>query len=49
MMEALKLLNDSRLSVATIAERLGYQTEAAFRRGFKRIHGYGPGQARRAK
>lgn len=49
MMEALKLLNDSRLSVSTIAERLGYQTEAAFRRGFKRIHGYGPGQVRRGK
>lgn len=49
MMEALKLLNDSHLSVSSIAERLGYQTEAAFRRSFKRIHGYGPGQVRRAR
>lgn len=49
MMEALKLLNDSSLSVASIAERLGYQTEAAFRRTFKRVHGSGPGQWRHMK
>lgn len=49
MMEALKLLGDTQTSVATIAERLGYQTEAAFRRSFKRVHGYGPGQLRRGK
>lgn len=47
MAQALKLLRDPRLSVAHIAERLGYQTEAAFRRGFKRVHGYGPGSVRR--
>lgn len=47
MTQALKLLRDPRLSVAQIAERLGYQTEAAFRRGFKRVHGYGPGSVRR--
>ena len=45
--QALKLLRDPRLSVAHVAERLGYQTEAAFRRGFKRVHGYGPGSVRR--
>ncbi|MGH8518711.1 MAG: AraC family transcriptional regulator [Panacagrimonas sp.] len=44
---ALKLLRDPRLSVAHVAERLGYQTEAAFRRSFKRVHGYGPGSVRR--
>jgi AraC-like DNA-binding protein len=47
MAQALKLLRDPRLSVAHVAERLGYQTEAAFRRGFKRVHGYGPGSIRR--
>jgi AraC family transcriptional activator of mtrCDE len=48
MAEALRLLADPRHSAATIAEKLGYQTEAAFRRAFKKIHGYGPGRARRA-
>jgi AraC family transcriptional activator of mtrCDE len=47
MMEALKLLQDPSLSVITIGERLGYQTEAAFRRSFKRVHGHGPGHFRR--
>ncbi len=47
MAQALRLLRDPRLSVAQVAERLGYQTEAAFRRSFKRIHGYGPGSVRR--
>jgi AraC family transcriptional regulator, activator of mtrCDE len=47
MAQALKLLRDPRLSVAHVAERLGYQTEAAFRRSFKRVHGYGPGIVRR--
>jgi AraC-like DNA-binding protein len=47
MTQALKLLRDPRLSVAHVASRLGYATEAAFRRGFKRVHGYGPGAVRR--
>jgi AraC-like DNA-binding protein len=47
MTEAARLLRDPRLSVAAIADQLGYQTEAAFRRAFKRIHGFGPGQLRR--
>lgn len=47
MAQALKLLRDPRLSVAHVAERLGYQTEAAFRRSFKRVHGFGPGSVRR--
>lgn len=46
--EARRLLRDRRLSVATIAEQLGYQSEAAFRRTFKRIEGVGPGELRRA-
>lgn len=47
MTEALRLLRDPRRSVAAIAGDLGFETEAAFRRAFKRIHGIGPGQARR--
>ncbi|MCK9195003.1 MAG: AraC family transcriptional regulator [Nevskia sp.] len=48
MAEAQRLLADPKSSAATIAEKLGYQTEAAFRRAFKKVHGYGPGQVRRA-
>ncbi len=48
MAEAGRLLADPAQSVAAVAERLGYQTEAAFRRAFKKVHGYGPGQVRRA-
>lgn len=47
MTRAETLLRDSRQSVRGVAEQLGYQTEAAFRRCFKRVHGYGPGQVRR--
>lgn len=49
MMSALRLLQEPRLSVLAIAGRLGYQTEAAFRRSFKRVHGHGPGHFRRAR
>lgn len=45
--EARRLLKDRRLSVAAVAERLGYQSEAAFRRTFKRVEGVGPGEVRR--
>lgn len=45
--EARRLLRDRSLSVAAIAEKLGYQSEAAFRRTFKRVAGVGPGQVRR--
>jgi AraC family transcriptional regulator, activator of mtrCDE len=44
--QAKHLLQNSRLSVATIAEMLGYSSEAAFRKLFKRIEGVGPGHAR---
>jgi AraC family transcriptional regulator, activator of mtrCDE len=37
----------SRSSVAQVAEQLGYQTETAFRRAFKRVRGVGPGDVRR--
>ena len=48
MLEAERLLRDRRVSVAQVAEQLGYSTEAAFRRAFKRQRGVGPGAVRRA-
>jgi AraC-like DNA-binding protein len=44
--EARRLLKDRRFSVARIAEMLGYKSEAAFRRFFKRVEGVGPGKVR---
>lgn len=42
-----ELLLDPRQSVARVAETLGFQTEAAFRRAFKRLRKVGPGTVRR--
>jgi AraC family transcriptional regulator, activator of mtrCDE len=47
MQQADGMLRDRRLSVAEVAERFGYSTEAAFRRAFKRLRGVGPGEVRR--
>lgn len=41
-----QLLRERQLSVAAIAERLGYASEAAFRRLFKRVSGTSPGAVR---
>lgn len=41
------LLSDRRNSVMKVAAQLGYQTEAAFRRAFKRVSGVGPGKLRK--
>lgn len=46
MAEALRLLRNPAHTVASVAERVGYQTDAAFRRAFKRVHGFAPGKAR---
>ncbi|HEY1326932.1 MAG TPA: AraC family transcriptional regulator [Casimicrobiaceae bacterium] len=43
-----EMLRAGRASVAQVAERLGYQTETAFRRAFKRVRGIGPGGVRRS-
>jgi AraC-like DNA-binding protein len=43
-----EMLRQPRSSVAQIAERVGYQTESAFRRAFMRVRGAGPGEVRRA-
>ena len=47
MSEARRQLADPRNSVAAVADRLGYKTEAAFRRAFKRVTGDSPGVVRR--
>lgn len=47
MTQGLQLLRDPRMSVARVCEQLGYRTEAAFRRSFKRVHGFAPGAYRR--
>ena len=40
---ALAWLNDDRVTLAELASRLGYQSEAAFSRAFKRFNGVSPG------
>jgi len=42
-----EMLRVRHSSVAQIAERVGYQTETAFRRAFRRVRGVGPGDVRR--
>jgi AraC-like DNA-binding protein len=44
-----EMLKDGRTSVAQIASQVGYETESAFRRAFKRIRGVGPGYRRKAR
>jgi AraC family transcriptional activator of mtrCDE len=48
MARAAGLLAQGRLPVAQIAEQVGYQSEAAFNRVFKRSYGVGPGAYRRS-
>lgn len=47
MQLARKLLAESRLSTAAIAERVGYRSEGSFSKTFKRAAGIGPGAYRR--
>jgi len=47
MQTAFELLSAKRLSVAEVAELSGYQTEASFRKAFKKHVGTGPGAIRR--
>ena len=48
MARAAGLLAQGRLPVGQIAEQVGYQSEAAFNRVFKRCYGIGPGGYRRS-
>lgn len=45
MRRAASLLRDPRNSVASVAAQLGYRSEAAFRRAYKRLEGISPGRA----
>ncbi len=47
MQEARTMLQTSRLSIAHIAEQCGYESEAAFRKAFKKTTGTPPGEVRR--
>ena len=47
MQLALDMLHDEGASVAQLASRLGYKSEAAFSRAFKRVVGVSPGSVRR--
>ncbi|TQV88432.1 AraC family transcriptional regulator [Aliikangiella coralliicola] len=47
MQTATQLLRETEVSMAEIAERIGYESEAAFRKAYKKVVGKTPGQARR--
>ena len=47
MQEAKTLLTNTRLSLGHIAEHCGYESEAAFRKAFKKTTGTPPGEVRR--
>jgi len=49
MQLAAELLGDDRLGLAEIAERVGFESTAAFSRGFKKQFGVSPGAFRRAR
>lgn len=49
MTKAHELLRSGAHSVAQVAERSGYQSEAAFAKAFKKQFGFGPGAARKSK
>ena len=48
MHTARSLLSSTELSVATVSRRVGYESEEAFSRAFKRAHGVSPGRWRAA-
>jgi AraC-like DNA-binding protein len=47
MRVAINALQDERATVAELANRLGYRSEAAFARAFKRVMGVAPGSIKR--
>lgn len=48
MHKAIELIQENRLTTAEIAFQVGYESEAAFSKAFKRWNGRGPGAVRRA-
>ena len=49
MQMAVGVLRDEGATVAELADRLGYRSEAAFSRAFKRVVGVAPGVVRRGR
>jgi AraC-like DNA-binding protein len=49
MQLALSALREEGATVGELADRLGYRSEAAFSRAFKRVIGVAPGAVRRAR
>lgn len=49
MTTAAQLLNEPNLSVAAVAERVGYANPVAFTKAFSRLQGVGPGAFRRGE
>jgi AraC-like DNA-binding protein len=49
MQVAVSALRDEGATVAELADRLGYRSEAAFSRAFKRVIGVAPGALRRGE
>jgi AraC-like DNA-binding protein len=48
MHRAAEMLREGRESVGTVALAVGYESEAAFNKAFKRLHGRPPGEFRKA-
>ena len=46
MHAARSLLSSTELSIAAVARRVGYDSEEAFSRAFKRVHGVSPSRWR---
>jgi transcriptional regulator GlxA family with amidase domain len=42
-------LSQEKLSIETIAQRLGYTSQAAFSRAYKRLKGQAPGASRQSR
>lgn len=49
MRMARQLLSETALSTTAVAERVGYQSEAAFSKAFKKVVRVGPGAYRRER
>ena len=49
MRVAVSALREERVTVGELADRLGYRSEAAFSRAFKRVVGVAPGAIRRER
>jgi AraC family transcriptional regulator, alkane utilization regulator len=48
MHKAIEMIQENRMTTAEIASLVGYESEAAFSKAFKKLNGQGPGAFRRA-